>query len=183
MNDKKLKIIDVIYSQVKCEKVTPWWAFFSKDFWRSTNEFNFILKTNLFTHSLSARAGVEFDKRSGPGIVGLVYPKWGDSYFLGKYWKKVKGFFGKKEEHKFNQDLYSAMIFWHDCIFHDIDEDLPFAFIGEIFDKLSEEAGFSDLRGDLGEYFTTRYGKGEFGGEDPRSVKNRALITSKTEWV
>ena len=135
----------------------------------TTEDYHCRIVTDEFIHTLSANKGVIFDKRSGPALVGLVYPKWGV--------KRVVGRFGIRKS-PYNIPMYRALILWHDCVFHDIPNAPDFDTIAELFDQISEKVGMSDLKSDLGEFFTKHFGKDTFGGEDIMSKNNRELITA-----
>lgn len=178
-----MEIFNIEYDKVKCEKITPWWKFWAKYFWVTTEKFRFAIATDEFYHEVTAQAGIVFDKRSGPFIVGILYPKWGVKNFTARFRDSYKRVFKRVPKKKYNWDLYNALILWHDLSYHELENGLPYAIIAEVFDKVSEEVGFSDLRSDLGEFFTKHFGRDSFGADDTQSIRNKKLIWCKTEWL
>lgn len=165
-------LINFNYSQVECKRVTPWWKLWEKTYWVTTKPYSCEIITDKFHHKLDAEEGIVFDKRSGPFIVGILYPKWGV--------KRIVGRWGSKKP-VFNVDAYRALILWHDCVWHNIDGTPNYDEIAELFDLISEYVGFSDLRSDLGEFFTKHFGKSTFGGDDEMSIENKKRIKAQIE--
>lgn len=162
-----MELIKFEFSEIEIERVTPWWKFWSKTFWKLVKDFNCYIETDKFIHEIWVKSGFEFDKRSGPWFLEFIYPKWGVKRVRGRKCPEGEGL---------DVDKYRGMIVWHDAVYHNVAERPTESEVAELFDELSENAGMGDTVSDWGEYFTYKFG--DWGGTDERTVMNRKLITT-----